>query len=128
MKFGYLLLYVENPLKAVEFYEKAFGLNRGFVDEANAYAELETGATRLGFVAISLAQSNKVPFVAVTPESNPPGIEIGLVTDDVEAAFRKALQAGAVQVLKPTQKPWGQLVAYVRDSNGFLVELCSPMG
>jgi lactoylglutathione lyase len=24
--------------------------------------------------------------------------------------------------------PWGQTVAYVRDNNGFLVELCTPMG
>ena len=25
-------------------------------------------------------------------------------------------------------KPWGQRVAYVRDCNGALVELCTPMG
>ncbi|MDR7307276.1 hypothetical protein J2X15_002563 [Rhodoferax saidenbachensis] len=24
--------------------------------------------------------------------------------------------------------PWGQTIAYVADSNGFLVELCTPMG
>jgi len=30
-------------------------------------------------------------------------------------------------VSEPETKPWGQTVAYVRDRNGFLVELCSPM-
>lgn len=24
--------------------------------------------------------------------------------------------------------PWGQTIAYVADINGFLVELCTPMG
>ncbi|MBI5631826.1 MAG: VOC family protein [Elusimicrobia bacterium] len=127
MKLGYILLYVESPLKTVEFYERAFGLNRGFVDESNTYAEMETGATRLGFVAISLAESNKVEFRAVKPKVPPPGIEVGFVTENVEEAFRKALEAGAAEVLKPTQKPWGQLVAYVRDHDGFLVEICSPV-
>ncbi|MDD5656050.1 MAG: VOC family protein [Elusimicrobia bacterium] len=128
MKLGYVLLYVEDPLKTVEFYEKAFGLSRGFVHESNTYAEMDSGATKLGFVAISLAQSNKVKFAPVKPNIPAPGIEIGLVTDSVDTAFRKAIEAGAVEVLKPTKKPWGQLVSYVRDCNGFLVELCSPMG
>jgi lactoylglutathione lyase len=128
IKLGYILYYVQDPLKAVEFYEKAFGLSRGFIHESNTYAEMETGATRLGFVAVSLAKSNKVAFSAVKLDTPAPGIEVGLVTDSVEAAFHKAVEAGAVEVLKPTKKPWGQLVAYVRDCNGFLVELCSPMG
>jgi hypothetical protein len=25
------------------------------------------------------------------------------------------------------EKPWGQVVAYVRDLNGYLVEICTPM-
>ena len=35
--------------------------------------------------------------------------------------------AGAVVVKEPQKKPWGQLVGYVRDNNGFLVEICAPM-
>jgi hypothetical protein len=32
---------------------------------------------------------------------------------------------GGVQPTK--QKPWGQTVGYVRDPDGFLVEICSPI-
>jgi uncharacterized glyoxalase superfamily protein PhnB len=39
----------------------------------------------------------------------------------------RSLSAGAVEVKRPTQKPWGQSVGYVRDPNGFLVEICTPM-
>jgi YD repeat-containing protein len=28
----------------------------------------------------------------------------------------------------PKTKPWGQVVAYVRDKDGFLIEICTPMG
>ena len=40
----------------------------------------------------------------------------------------KAVAEGAISHVEPQVKPWGQTVAYVRDLNGFLVELCSAMG
>ncbi len=58
----------------------------------------------------------------------PAGAEVGLVTDDVDALYKQAVAAGALATLEPTVKPWGQTVAYVRDLDGFLVELCSPVG
>jgi hypothetical protein len=54
-------------------------------------------------------------------------MQIGLVTDDVPAAFENAVAARAVAVAEPAPKPWGQIVGYVRDDNGFMVELCTPM-
>jgi catechol 2,3-dioxygenase-like lactoylglutathione lyase family enzyme len=30
-------------------------------------------------------------------------------------------------VVGPLEKPWGQVVAWVRDPNGILVELATPM-
>jgi len=35
---------------------------------------------------------------------------------------------GATPEKAVTEKPWGQRVGYVRDLNGCLVELCSPVG
>jgi uncharacterized glyoxalase superfamily protein PhnB len=55
-------------------------------------------------------------------------MEIALVAEDVRAAFATAVAAGAVPLMPPKEKPWGQTVGYVRDLNGALVELCSPMG
>jgi len=49
------------------------------------------------------------------------------VVKDVEAATARAIEAGATQLVAPTQKPWGQTIAYVRDLNGFLVELCTEV-
>lgn len=127
MKYGYTILYVDDVLKTVAFYEKAFGLKNLFVHESNAYAEMETGNTRLAFTAKSLARENGLDFGQLDNISIPPPFELALVTDDVESAFKKAVTHGASELKKPLQKPWGQLVGYVRDCNGFLVEICSPL-
>jgi uncharacterized glyoxalase superfamily protein PhnB len=62
------------------------------------------------------------------PGGAAPGIELALVTDDVEAAFARAVAAGATPVKNPEVMPWGQTVSYVRDANGVLVEICTPAG
>jgi uncharacterized glyoxalase superfamily protein PhnB len=126
MPFGYTILYVKDVEKTVAFYESAFRLRRKFVHESG-YGELDTGATKLAFASVELATSNGVSFVPASPEGPAPAVEIAFVTEDVAAAFAAAVKAGAVPVAQPRQKPWGQVVAYVRDLNGFLVEICSPM-
>jgi lactoylglutathione lyase len=85
MKFGYTLLYVPDVLKSVEFYERAFSLARRFVADPAQYAEMETGATTLGFVHRDLARSN-LPggFRENLPGDPPAGIEIAFLTPDVE--------------------------------------------
>ena len=125
MKFGYTILYVKDLETTMKFYETAFGLKKKFVHESG-YGELETGETKLAFASLELATSNGVKFQSLPVEGAAPAFEIALVTDDVQGAFKKAIAAGAFLVKEPTKKPWGQLVGYVRDLNGFLVEICSP--
>lgn len=127
MKYGYTILYVDDVLKTVGFYEKAFGLKTRFVHDSNAYAEMETGQTRLAFTSKTLAKENGLDFGQLGKSSSPAPFEIALVTDKVEAAFKQAIENGASELKKPVQKPWGQLVGYVKDCNGFLVEICSPL-
>lgn len=127
MKFGYTILYVEDLEATLSFYESAFGLKRKMV-VPQEYGELDTGATTLSFGQRSAMEKLvPVPFQPADPARDPPPMEIALVSEQVQAAFDKALAAGAVRVAAPAQKPWGQTVAYVRDNNGFLVELCTPM-
>jgi lactoylglutathione lyase len=99
IKLGYTLVYVDDVEKTMSFYEKALVL-------------------RLVF-----CMSHKLGL-----KKSASGIEIGLVTPDVEKAFERAVKAGAVAMIAPAKKPWGQVVCYVRDCNGLLVEICSPIG
>jgi lactoylglutathione lyase len=99
-----------------------------FIHESQQYAEMETGGTTLSFAANELAKTNLPQgFVENSLSNLPAGIEIGLTTEDVDALFALAIAAGAVVVSEPKQKSWGQTVAYVRDLDGILIEICSPM-
>jgi len=124
MKFGYTIFYVENVENTLEFYEKAFGLKKLFLHDSGEYGELDTGETKLAFASHKLAELNDIGFSVNNEVSS---MEIGFVTEDVESAFNHAVAAGAQEVHKPAQKPWGQTVSYVRDINGFLVEICTPI-
>ena len=127
---GYVILYVNDVAASLDFYEKAFGLARRFFhdDNGKAYGELETGAARLAFASIALAEEHlKQKIVAATPDKAPLGMEIALTTPDVQSLFAQAVKTGATVVSEPATKPWGQTVAYLRDNCGFLVELCTPL-
>lgn len=124
MRLGYVILYVPDVARAVAFYGRAFGLAHRFTHESGAYAEMATGATALAFSSEAIA--NGLNTVPQRPGQRPPAFELALVTEDVPTAVMRATEAGAMLVRDAERKPWGQIVAYVRDLNGVLVELCSP--
>ena len=124
---GYVLVYVPDVGRAVDFWQRAFGLEVGFAHDSGQYTELATGPTTLGFVDETLAEANGGRFRRNRPDGETAGIEIALTTPDVEAAYAQALAAGAVAVKAPATKPWGQVVSYVRDPDGVLIELCTAM-
>ena len=45
--------------------------------------------------------------------------------DDVDAAFRRAVENGASPVMEPTTEPWGQRTCYIADPEGNLIEIGS---
>lgn len=128
IKFAYTILYVKNVESSIDFYEAAFGFSRKFITPEKDYAELLVGETTLSFCSLSLANSNfKDGFIESSLTNKPFGIEIGFTTDNVEETVRKAVNAGGSILEQPKEKPWGQIVAYVRDIDGFLIEICTPV-
>lgn len=128
MKFGYTIVYVPDVAASLTFFEQAFGMRRRFLHESGTYGELDTGATTLSFAAHELGHLNfPAGHVAAHESAKPLGMEIAFVTTDVAGAHQKAVIAGAKELATPQQKPWGQVVSYVRCPDGTLVELCSPM-
>lgn len=127
MKLGYTIIYVEDVPNTVAFYETAFGLTRRFVHESNLYAEMETGDTVLAFAGNEAAEMNGLAIIPNTKSSIAAGWEICFVTVDVGGAYEKATDSGCSPVSAPAEKPWGQTISYVRDLNGCLVEIASPI-
>jgi len=122
MQLGYTVLFVPAVQPAVDFYEQAFGLQRGLVTPE--FATLRTGQTTLAFGAESNERrelGDALAFRPNRPDADPAGIQISFIADDVEAAFAHAVAAGAKPVVTPQLMPWGQWVSRVRDLNGVLV-------
>ena len=54
--------------------------------------------------------------------------EIALYVDtfeNVDAAFKHAIENGATPVMEPTTEPWGQRTCYIADPEGNLIEIGS---
>ena len=124
IRFGYTIAYVDD---ALTFFERAFGIERRFVDPSGDYGELDTGDTVLAFANHQLGQSNFPAGYAKGTPDRPMGVEIALVTDDVNTVHIKALEHGAKELRGPVEKPWGQTVSYVATPFGVLLEICSPV-
>ena len=123
MIFRYTILYVDDVPATLHFFERAFGLKRGFLHDSEDYGELMTGETKLAFSSKALMrQLGKNP---AAPNVDTPTFEIAFETVNVKASLAKALEAGATLVQDMRDEPWGQTTCYVTDPNGYLIEICS---
>jgi len=120
----YVILIVEDLDRALRFYTGVLGLHLGH--RSGDYAQLDTGATRLGLYTRD-AMSKMLGFSLQSPAHNAPGFEIGFKVPDVNAAFKELVALGASPVTQPTNRPWGQRTAYVHDPDGHLIELAEDL-
>jgi len=128
IQYAYTLLYVKDVPSTMDFYQKVFGFKEKLLTPEKDYGELESGGTTLAFANFDLGRSNfKAGFAQSDLEEKAFGIELAFTTSAVETSMERAIENGAVLLAKTVTKPWGQKVGYVRDLNGFIVEICTPM-
>ncbi len=114
MKLSYTIIYVPQVSKALEFFEKAFGLQRKFLHESGDYGELVTGETTLAFSSHEQGHANLPKgYVAASDSLLTLGVEIAFTTSDVHSAFETAIAAGAKSIKESEVKPCSQTIAYV---------------
>ena len=88
---------------------------------------MDTGQTTLSFAGEAMAEMNGLAIRANRRNDVAAGFELALIFHDPQEAYLNAVAAGATPVKPPENKPWGQIVGYVRDLNGCLVEIASAM-
>lgn len=121
-KLRYVILYVADVDRTLSFYARAFGLELKM--RQGPYAEVATGAVTLGFVAREFV-SEHLGF-EVAPGGGASEIAFVVPKPSVQAQYDAAVAAGAAPIVEPRAQPWGQVVSYVRDPDGHLIEICSP--
>ncbi len=128
MLYAYTILYVPDVESTLSFYTKAFGFEQKFITPEKDYGELISGGTTIAFGSIELGKSNfKKGFQEMSLNKKPFGIELALTTETIEKDFQRALDHGATLYSAVEEKPWGQKVGYLRDLNGCLIEVCTPI-
>jgi PhnB protein len=109
-------LTVRGGAAALDFYARAFGAKEHYrlPDPAGKimHAEIEIGNSRLML-------SDEFPeWGALAPEPGRGGAFM-IYVPDADAAYKKALAAGATSVQEPTDQFWGDRTARVADPYGY---------
>ncbi|CAM9003614.1 unnamed protein product [Rhodiola kirilowii] len=125
--FAYTVVYVKDVVKSVDFYAKAFGYNVRRLDQSHRWGELESGQTTIAFTPAHQHETDDLTGEVITlnKSSRRPPVEVCFAYSDVDAAYKRAVENGAVAVSEPEQKEWGQRVGYVRDMDGIVVRMGS---
>lgn len=121
----YVVLVVADLDRSLEFYTGTLGLPLGH--RSGPYAQLDTGRTRLSlFERAAMAEALGQDELAA-PDPSAPAFELGFKVDDVDAVHRELTSQGVPGAVAPTDRPWGQRTAYLRDPDGHLVELAQDL-
>ncbi|BAS83527.1 Os03g0277500, partial [Oryza sativa Japonica Group] len=125
--FAYTVVYVKDVAKSAAFYSAAFGYTVRRLDQSHKWAELESGTTTIAFTPLHQRETDALTGAVQLPDSagERGPVEICFDYADVDAAYRRAVDSGAVPVSPPEQKSWGQKVGYVRDIDGIIVRMGS---
>ncbi len=117
--FGTLSSYVtvKDGTAAIEFYKKAFGAEvvlcmPGPNGEGVMHAELQIGDTRMML-------GEEFPGGSSSPQTlKGTSVTLHLYLPDVDAAFDKAIAAGATELMQPMDAFWGDRMGKVADPFG----------
>lgn len=107
---------VDDVDRSIAFYTDVVGLTLGH--RSGPYAQFHSGTCRLALYDRAAMDELVGPGAA---------FEIGFKVDDVDVEFDRMTAAGAMGAVVPSDRPWGQRTAYVRDPDGHLVELAQQL-
>ncbi|XP_052187502.1 uncharacterized protein LOC127798171 isoform X2 [Diospyros lotus] len=128
--FAYTVVYVKDVAKSIAFYSQAFGYSVRRLEENHKWGELESGQTTIAFTPVHQHETDDITGAVQAPRSyqerNP--VEVCFDYPDVDVAYKRAVENGAVAVSPPEEKKWGQKVGYVRDLDGIVVRMGSYVG
>jgi PhnB protein len=116
-------LQVDGAMKAADFYKRAFG-----AELATAHPPDDKGRTMHVHLYIN---GSSIMLGDAYPEhghalEQPKGFNLTLMVKDIDAAFKRAIEAGAESVMPPQDMFWGDRYGQLRDPFGVLWAINAP--
>jgi PhnB protein len=121
---------VRNGLRAIEFYKAAFGADELFrVDDGHGSDGHGSVVARLSIGKAEFWLADESPEHAnFSPESlGGSTVRMIMIVDDPDAAFARAVQAGATVVWPVDDQPYGWRVGRIADPFGHHWEIGKPL-
>ncbi len=130
-RIGYTIYWVRDVQETARFFEAAFGFARKVEMQTalTPWIELDAG----GGLSLAFAEFAEADVLfpagyrAHSAQEAPVASAITVVSDDVEALYAQAVAAGAATLQLPRHEPWGQTIARIRDPNGIVVSIATPI-
>jgi PhnB protein len=119
-------LLIDGAAQAIEWYEKALGARERYrlamPDHTIAHAELELGDSVL-MLCDPLPQFEGRPPTALGSTS----VQVFMYVEDVDAAVKRAVEAGATRATKVADQFWGDRLGTITDPFGHVWVLATRM-
>lgn len=110
------VLYVRDQARSRAFYAEI--LQASPTLDVPGMTQFDLGGAQLGL----MPEAGIERLLPVRPStSQVPRAELYLPVEDVEAAYRRAVGAGATALSEPAARDWGDVAAYVADPDGHVV-------
>ena len=111
-------LTVKNGAEAIEFYKRALGARElmripGLDGKHLMHAEIEVGDSRVMLADESPEMGCRAPATVGSVTSS-----LYVYVEDVDKAFRRAVEAGAKPLMPPADMFWGDRFGQVEDPSG----------
>ncbi|MBO9696769.1 MAG: VOC family protein [Sphingopyxis sp.] len=111
------ILRVGDAAAALDFYKSAFGATEDFRREMDG--KLLIAVIRIGDSRVMISDRSNDPDKDSGPDTPATSLDLKIYVDDVDAAYGRAIDAGAVAGEAVGAKYWGERTGSLTDPFGF---------
>lgn len=122
---GYVVLFVENLERSLAFYTQRLGLP--VRHRAEGYVELAVEGPKFGLLERWRLPALVGEAESGTPPSGTHESEVAFLVDNIDEVYARLCALGVAFLRAPEDRPWGQRTAYLKDPDGYLIELAQNL-
>jgi len=122
---GAITMFVDDPRRSKEFYERVFGVSPVFEDENSVAFEFENLIVNL------LVERSAPELIEPTPVAGREAgerFQLTIWVEDADAVVEQLRSAGVELLNGPIDRPWGLRTAAFADPDGHVWEVAAKIG